>query len=1134
MQLTATGKMLPFTKLLLVMRMTAFLLISAIIQVSANIPASAQVTIREKSAPLEKVLKAIKKQSAYDLFFDEILVKSKGKPVAVSLNNVSVEEALTQVFKTQDHLTFTLTGKIISVLEKKSLPPDEGPEQVSSAAAGLIITVVNPDNQPLEGAFVVIKGKNKGYTTDRNGQVNIKSVTPDAVLVISFTGYKFQEYKVSTNPAFNPVLIRLAVSTNQLDELQVGAYSITSKRLQTGNITTVKGEDIAKQPVMNPMLALVGRVAGLDVTQMSGLTSGRVKMEIRGRNTVNPAFTADPLYIVDGVPLTILELNGDANNYQNGSSGFMQGQVYAAGGAQSPFFNMNPSDIESIEVLKDADATAIYGSRGANGVIIITTKRGKPGKTKLDINIRQGVTAVTRHWDMLNTQEYLALRREAFRNDGIIPDASNAPDMFSFDTTRYQDWQKALWGNLGKATHVNMVVLGGNETTTFRLGGNYRRQTEIMTVSGSNQEGGMSLSLDHRTMDGRFSISFTGKYSYSAINTVNITGAPTLAPNTPDIFDEKGDLNYAAWNAAGLTFSNEYPFMSLKRTFESKTSFLTSNLKLNAKLFKGITFSINAGYNHALNGLTTLLPIAAQNPLMAPMGMGNYGSNRNTNWIIEPQIHYNTYIGDGKLAVFAGASKQSASTNALSHVGFGFTNDAFLQSFTNAPFQMSTEADGKFTYAAVFASIKYNWKDKYVINLNARRDGSSRFGPGKQYGNFGSAGIIWIASEEGWMKKSLPSFVSFLKFRGSYGITGGDAVKDYQYLSQWNNQLQGRSLYSYNGITPLVNQHAVNQDYHWQRNKKLEAAISIGLLQDNKINLDLSYYQNRCDDQLMEVFMPYYTGFNSVLANWPAMVQNNGWEFSLNATPFKSNKFSWSVYFNISANKNKLLSYPDIENSAYFNMYKVGQSLNNIYVLHNTGVDPQTGQFTFADQNKDGITRIDYLTEAGTGVDDRIIALDLNPVFFGGLFNQIRYGNWNLSFHLSFKKQVAANEMSGTQDIGQMRNVSREYYNNRWTKPGDIAKYARASTTSPADWSNYMNSDGVYSDASFIRLSSLAVSYTIPSVVVKKAGMSACSLFLNTQNLFILTRYRGIDPETHLFGELPPPKIITGGISVQF
>ena len=1120
------------SKTFCVMKLMAVFILAACLQVQAR-SYGQLITLSEKGASLEKIFRSIYQQTGYQFLYNDETLQDTRK-IDINVKNATLAEVL-QLCSRDQPLEYLIRDKVI-VVKPKTVRAPEIPRDTARLppVPELHIkgVVFNESGQLLSGATVSVKGKSKGAITNTKGEFELQDLPLNSTVVVSYIGYKTNQVVVRDG---SYLVVGLFAAVSELDKTVVQAYGMTSRRLTTGNIAKVTAEEIEKQPVMNPLLALEGRVAGMVVTPTSGYANGTVKVEIRGRNTINPGFTSDPLYIIDGVPLTVLETGG-ISSYQYGSTGFAQNGLLSSvvSGGQSPFFSLNPADIESIEVLKDADATAIYGSRGANGVILITTKKGKAGKSGFSLNATQGISKVTRHWDMLNTTQYLEMRREAFKNDGITPTTASAPDMLLWDTTRNVDWQKTLWGGTGRVTDVQAGLTGGDGLTLFRIGADYRRQTEILTQSGADQRMALSFNLTHRTMNQKLSVSLTANYSYAGVNTIATSPGATLPPDAPPIYNNAGGLNFAPWDAAGI--GSQYPFGLLVAPYKTKTNFLTSNLALNYELIKGLTLTASVGYNNTDLSQSYLFPIASQDPANSPTGQALFGSNKISNWIFEPQIDYTLFIGEGKLNILAGGSAQSSMTDGTSQFGLGYTSDAFIQTIAGAAFTSANEVYAQYKYAAVFGRVNYDWANKYILNLNVRRDGSSRFGPGRQFGNFGSAGLAWIATEEKWLKRVLPAAISFIKLRGSYGLTGSDAVGDYQYLSQWANSASGNytPLYSYGGISPLVNEHAVNQDYHWQTNKKAEAALDLGFLKDNRINVELAFYRNRCNNQLLAYPTPVFTGFPTVTANWPATVQNIGWEFTVDAKLVHIKDFSWSVNANLSINRNTLLAYPNIENSPYATMYRIGKPINTRYLLHYTGIDPQTGQYAYEDANHDGSVTINNAVAPGTQNDDRIMEINPDPKFFGGFGNQFNYKTFGLSLFFSFKKQKGQNAYFSTGVPGGFANVSTDLFNGRWQQPGDKATYARFTTRQVGTDGDVFNSDVLYTDASYIRLSTVAFSYNLPAGMAKKAGMQQCRLFINAQNIFVITKYKGIDPDAQNFGVMPPAKIFTGGISLNF
>jgi TonB-linked SusC/RagA family outer membrane protein len=1108
------------------MKLTGVILLAFCLQVSARSDAQLRIAINVKNCSLQRLFAEIEKKTSYTFFYDVTILKET-KLVTVAVKDATVEDIL-RIALAGQALEFTVTDKTIFVKKERKAVVEVGPgDSTVRGAANKVRGVVLTDaGVPVQGANVTIKQTEKGTITNAKGEFELSAVPAGGVLVFSYVGYAPQNITVKDG---SQIRIYMKVAQNELDKAVVQAYGMTTQRLTTADIGKVTAEEIERQPVMNPLLALEGRVAGLDVNQTNGYASAPVKVELRGRADINSIFTSDPLYIIDGVPFTVDEISG-ASSYSTGSVGFDQ-LSYSPAGGQSPFFSINPADIESIEVLKDADATAIYGSRGANGVILITTKKGKAGRTTFNLNIQEGATHVVRFWDMMNTSQYLAMRREAFYNTGTAPDPVQDFDVNgTWDTTRYTNWQKVLYGGMGRTVNAQTSISGGDEHTVFRIGAGYNHTTGVMTVRGADQRGSLSLSVTHHSLDQRLTISTNDNYSYSQSDMTNIGGSATMAPDAPPVYDSLGNLNWAGWGGSNSNLQAEkaYPFGRLKTSYTSKTNFLNGNLIISYELFRGLQLSVNLGYNDAVANQVSTNPIAAQNPLRNPTGEVFFGSTNNVNWIIEPQLNYNTQIGNGKLSVLLGASSEQNNTSSISTNGYGYLSDLLLYDISAAPGVGAYNASGEYRYLAGFGRISYDWRDRYIINLNGRRDGSSRFGPGKQFGNFGSIGLAWIASDEDWLKRILPGTVSFLKFRGSYGLTGSDAVPDYSYLSQYSSN----PVLPYNGQSALVPTIDPNPDFRWQSNKKLEAATNLGLLKD-RINVQVAWYRDRCGNQLVPFPTPLFTGFSTVIENSPALVQNTGWEFTVSANLIKTNKFSWVVNFNMAINRNKLVAYPDFSQSPYVGLLQVGQPLNITNVLHYTGVDPQTGQYTFLDKNHDGVIE----PFPNYQVNNDAYPLDLAPKYFGGIGMNFSYGALGVSLFFNFKNQVGRNGLYGDFVPGYVNfNQPAVLVGKEWRKPGDNASVAKF-TTNASSLSYYyfsQSSDGANTNASFIRLSNLSISYSLPSSYLKKLGIQKCSLFFHTNDLFVFTKYKGLDPETQNFGGLPPLKTIVGGINFDF
>jgi TonB-linked SusC/RagA family outer membrane protein len=1082
----------------------------------AKVRSQELVSLSFKNGSLENVLKEIRRQTGY-LYALQDQWKDKARPIDINIDHTPLDEALGMIFKSQP-FSYTIIGKTIVIKEKEVTATANITPPIH--VKGIIY---NEAAQPLAGANIMIKETEKGTITNASGEFELSSAPANSTLIISFVGYAPAQVKVKEGSILK---VYLKEAKNQLDKVVVQAYGTTTQRLATGNIGTVTAEDIAKQPVMNVLDVIQGQVPGAVVTNSSGYASGQVKVEIRGRNTINTAFPSDPLYIIDGVPLSIQDAAG-SSNYANGSPGFLQSQIgNGAGSLQSPFFNINPSDIESIEVLKDADATAIYGSRGANGVILVTTKKGKAGKTRFNLDVTQGEETILRTFPMLNTRQYVAMREEALANDGLPININTAPDLVVGDSNRYTNWEKYLWGGrIGTYTDGQMSLTGGDDQTTFRIATGYHSQKDLTAASGGNSRGSLSLNLNHKAFDQRFSIGVSANYSYAASNQIYEPNAPNLPPDAPPVFDKSGNLDWTDWDAYYAS-PGANPFYGLLQPYYSGVGFLNSNLTLSYEILKGLVIQANTGYNNAQGKEKQFTPIASQDPSSYnPTASVQYGTSLIHNIIFEPQVEYNTFLGKGKFNALAGVTDQVSSSTGVYEGGVGITNDILINNLGSVPegsrFYGYNEVDYK--YAGIYGRVNYNWRNKYILNLNARRDGSSRFGPGREYGNFGSVGLAWIFSEEDWVKNHF-NFISFGKIRASYGTTGSDNIGNYEYLTQWSF-----GNYQYNGYTPLTPLRHTDSLYQWQVNKKFEAALDLTFLKD-RISVSSVYYLNRCNNQLVPFPTPGFTGFASVLTNDPADVQNSGFEFIANVKIVDSRNFRFSTRFNIGINRNKLVSYPNISQSPYASTLVVGKPLNIIFRLYNTGVDPQTGLYTFEDKNKDGQITYNYNDHQ---TDDSYI-YNLSPKFDGGLTLTFGYREWELSGLFYFREQYGTNAFASLDPPGDGTNQPVEVLKDHWQKPGDVAKYARFTTTaSDVSYQNFYNSDGTVTNASFIRLQNLSLSYSLFKSNLPK-GIGSLRINIRSQNLFVLTKYKGPDPETQSFTSLPLPRNITGGISIGF
>ncbi|WP_297332248.1 TonB-dependent receptor [Flavobacterium sp.] len=487
-------------------------------------------------------------------------------------------------------------------------------------------------------------------------------------------------------------------------------------------------------------------------------------------------------------------------------------------------------------------------------------------------------------------------------------------------------------------------------------------------------------------------------------------------------------------------------------------------------------------------------------------------------WNFEPQLEFTRRLGPGDLQVLGGLTFQERTAHALQLSGTGFANNNLIDNLSAATtVYILADSEVLYRYNAIFGRLNYNIDGKYILNLTGRRDGSSRFGPGKRFANFGAVGGAWIFSKEK-IFADMQTALSFGKLRGSYGTTGSDQIGDYQYLSTY--QATG---VPYQGVVGLQPVRLFNPDFSWETNKKLEFAVELGFLKD-RLYLTAAHYRNRSSSQLVGIPLPTMTGFPSIQANLDATVQNTGWEFDFRTIILDTGKWNWTASANVTFARNKLLRYDGLESSTYAEQYIIGQPLDIVKVYHNTGVDQQTGLYTFQDYNGDGQI---------TWPEDSQKIVSLTPDYYGGLQNSLSYKNWSLDFLLQFVKQQGYNHFN-TGAIPGLPDNQPAAVVSAWQSgsPSDIQLYTAGYNNEALDaFYNFIGSDGVISDASFLRLKNLSISYTLPKEWLPS---TSCRLYFQGQNLLTLTKFKGADPENQTRGSLPPLRTLSFGVQIDF
>ena len=1129
------------TKTLRVVKLTAIILFTACMQVSAR-GYSQTVTLTRNNVSLVILFQEIQRQTGYNFLYSYEDVDRAGT-VDVALQNVPLPEAIEAILRNKP-LTYAIIEKTVVIKPKPVasviISPDVSPAP-APAPPTLHGHVVDSLGNPLVGASVTIKGTKTGTKTGIKGEFEIKDLPQGTVLVISYTGYINKEIIPAADANVWLVLQR---SPDVLDAPVIQAYGTTSRRFSVGSISTVDAETISKQPVTNVLLALQGQAPGLAVNATSGAPGSRVELQVRGQNTIKNTTSNfrpydQPLFIIDGVPFA--PQNNNISTLQSlANSGGFSGGISQNGGV-SPFNGLNPADIESISILKDADATSIYGTQGSNGVILITTKKGKAGKTNFNLTVNTGFNSDVRTLKLLNTPQYLALRKAAFAADSVAPgtDPYNyftyAPDVNVFDQTKYTDWQKVIFGKTSNNTDVHGSLSGGNSQNTFLLSAGYTRSDFNYPGNFADQRLSLHTTTHHNSADNRLSIDFGTDYSYDQNNSSLFGGGSYILnpPNTPDLLDKSGNL---IWNYKGVDLSNYQFYSTLKKTVNTDVSLLNTTLHIAYKIVPGLSISANMGYSRSSTVEHAENPSVSQSPIYDPNITADFDNTLYQTVNIEPQLDYINTIGKGVVSALVGATYKKILMNATEIRGNGYANDNFLGSINGAGSIYGGDQYNIYKYSAGFARLKYVYDRKYIISLTGRRDGSSYFGPGHQFGDFGSVGAGWIFSEEKAFKKALP-VISYAKISGSYGTSGSDGIGAYLYQPFWAPATSG--AVPFQGIAPSVPQNLYNPDYSWALKKSLNIATDLGFFHD-RVLLNVTYYRDREGNQLGGYPLPAQAGFQNVLENLPAAVQNKGWEFALTSNNIKTKAFNWSTNFNISFNRNKLLSFPNLASSSYASSYVIGQPTSINIGYRYKGVNPQTGLFEYYDSKGQATIRPAYgLVSAG---GDEVPIGDREVKYMGGMGNTLSYKHFSLYFFFQFSSQNAPNWLSNVYSSnypGQGARNSTVQVLDYWKNPGDHTQLQRLTSSYSNDAAtaagNFTQSSGAYSDDTYLRLKTVSLSYSLPDAMAKKLYLHDARIYVNAQNLLTITNYKVGDPET--FGSLtgfPLQRIVAFGLSLNF
>jgi TonB-linked SusC/RagA family outer membrane protein len=1032
---------------------------------------------------------------------------------------MDLKEALTECLDKQP-LTFSIENNIITIHAK---PPVQSAPLEKAAPRKITGRMMDEHAKPMPGVTIKVMG-NALNATISTTQGFFSIIVPDdnTVLQFSFVGFLSLDILVKKLP--DPAIIVMKEDISNLDQVQVVAYGTTTKRFNTGNVTTITAEDIAKNPVQNVLEAIQGKVPGLFVQQTTGQPGGAISLRLRDAANFNGAsgtFGAvnvgapTPLIVVDGVTYPGATLPMETNTLF-GTGNFLQG------GNGLNF--LNPNDIESVSVLKDADATSLYGAEGAYGVILITTKKARPGPASFNVNIYDGVSMLGQAVTPMTTTQYLTLRREAIKNDGGTVGSGDYDLNGTFPTTRNNNYQKELLGNIAQTSNINLTYGGGTQNTSYIVSGSLQNTGNIQLHKGKNMDGSMRFSLSTNTPDNKFSYSISGTY-LSNVNTMVPTDFSSITlltpPNAPEPFLPDGSVNWTNYGGTASATAAD-----INRTYHGNTNNLVASTNLIYRPVKHLGLHTNVGYNNISGSELMGYPTTTLPPSTANAGtrtVSIYHNYTTRNITIEPFAEYtNNFWQKGDFSFKIGGKLDNNLQTTSDINGTGFASDALLSNPSVGTTVTTAYSYTPYRDVGEYAIMKFIWDQKYIINLNGRRDGSTKFGPGKKFGNFGSAAAAWIFSEEKFIKNNLP-FLSYGKLRASTGIVGGDAIGAFNYLSKYT---AGTGTYA--GKTTLSPANLANPDLSWEHNRNSEVSLEFGFLKD-RIYIEGNYYYNVASNQLISVPLPAVTGFVNYPINTNAVIRTSGWEMALRTTEFKSKNFSWVSSFNISIPMSKLEKLPT--NYNLNSSYILNKPVTGTLLFNYDGVNPQTGNFSYIN-SKGG--KGDY-SFSQLAAADKTQFVDLAPKYYGGFQNTLTYKHLSLDFMITFTSRVGENALAQNGfPVGYYGVNGSNIWLNRWQKPGDITNVPKlgAGVVSLLNFYQvYAQSTGAYSDATYARLQNVDLRYSFDDQLLKKLHLKGLSVYMQGQNLFTVSNLGGLDPENLSLSTIPPMRVITLGLN---
>jgi len=1149
-----------YRKILIIMRLTTAILIASLMQVSAATVAQ-QVSIRVVNAPLRSIFKQIKSQTGYHFIFGDQLLKNV-KPLSLNVDNADIETVLQQLFNEQP-FTYEIKSKTIIIREKPFFPVGTDKKMDLTDVVG---TVIDEKGKPLPGVSVAVLGTKNMTSTAADGRYKLTKVDEQATLQFSFVGFHSVQAKLAGRQVIN---VTLKTAALELSEVVMVGYGSTRRKDLTGSVSSINVNEINNTPLVTIDQALAGKAAGVQVTQSDGSPGGVARIRVRGGTSLLGG--NDPLYIIDGVqvqisnqfigsggeianPVAGLGSSRDASTTNTISSSFGRGLNTLAG--------LNLNDIETIDILKDASATAIYGSRAANGVVIITTKKGKRNeKPVLDANYYTSVsTAITEN--VLSADEYRSVFLKGSQNLnnklaelGQPLDASASAYLAnpSLLGTADTDWLKMVT-RTGRTQNADVSLRGGGSGSSYYMSLSYNKQEGTLRgTSFSRLSGKINLTND-LTEKLRVIANLDMGFTNNSI-TNGVYAAALLAPPTFSPYNADGSLSvfpnavFPGTNATESGITN--PMALLQGTNKSEGNLLLGSLALEYDILKALKFRSTASVNYSGNNQVTYEPSTVSvinnnlGGVPGSTGIGSQSQSKNQDFFLENTLTWDRQFGsDHHLTVLGGTSWQKTTAKQFSANGQTYPDDTFLNGLSSAAvFLKPTAGEAYASLLSFYMRANYSFKNKYLLTVTARSDASSKFPKTNRVGYFPSAGVAWKMKEESFLKDV--SWLDELKLRASAGYTGTQNIGNNLFYTLYTPT-------SWAGSNALIPSQLGNDRIKWENTLQKDAGLDVSVF-DGRLSASVGYYQKHTEGLLMSSAVPLSSGFASALVN-KADITNTGWEVELRANIFKKEKFGWNVALNISQNRSRVDKLDRILPNATSlgsdipaalgemignNALIPGQSLGGFYGARYLGVLLTQAQIdAYKNIGPGGVGSVYTLfppvsTTLGIGSPyyetyamaygpdvlagillNRTKIGDATPKFFGGMTHTINYHRFSMiaNFTYSYGGNILYLYENNALGLGDLRNkgsrINLPTYQDDPSSNRPILYLKNPNTPSGAGASTL----NVF-DASYIKLKSVNISYSLPQKWIDKMGIRNAMIYVAGSNLFTITKYPGPDPE---------------------